>query len=165
MIAAFTGADEDERKTKEGATPWLKFLWDTYKTVLDILKNNARLEVLYQDVAKRGFKFCTKYSRGNEFRKICETLRSHLANLSRNQHRANQPGRHIQMSDLSNPDTVQLFLDTRFEPCNNEVCTREAGQRMLGHPMTAHITYTFRNLIGMFPGISSMFDTLPGHGV
>ena len=115
LLAAFTGGNEEERSTKENATPWVKFLWETYKTVLDILKNNSKLEVLYQDVAKRGFVFCRQYQRGSEFRKICETLRSHLANLSRNQHRANQPGRHIQMSDLSNPDTVQLFLDTRFE--------------------------------------------------
>jgi translation initiation factor 3 subunit A len=115
LLAAFAGGDGEERTAKENATPWIKFLWETYKTVLDILKNNSKLEVLYQDVAKRGFVFCRKYQRGSEFRKICETLRSHLANLSRNQHRANQPGRHIQMSDLSNPDTVQLFLDTRFE--------------------------------------------------
>jgi translation initiation factor 3 subunit A len=115
MLAAFTDIDSGEAAKKGQGKPWLIFLWETYRTVLDILKNNSKLEVLYQDVAKRGFKFCQKYKRGTELVKMCETLRSHLANLSRNQFRKEQSNRTIQMSDLSNPDTVQLFLDTRFE--------------------------------------------------
>ena len=29
-------------------TPWLKFLWESYRTALETLKNNARLETIYQ---------------------------------------------------------------------------------------------------------------------
>jgi len=114
MLAAVGAAEDDEvRKQREGATPWIKFLWETYRTVLDILKNNAKLEVLYQDVAKRGFAFCKQFNRAKEFNRICDTLRTHLANLHRNQ----DPGqtRRIAISNLTNAPTVELFLDTRFE--------------------------------------------------
>ena len=29
-------------------TPWLKFLWESYRTALETLENNARLETIYQ---------------------------------------------------------------------------------------------------------------------
>jgi len=35
-------------------TPWVKFLWEAYRNVLELLRNNARVEKLYHDTAQQG---------------------------------------------------------------------------------------------------------------
>ena len=51
--------------------------------MLDILRNNARLEALYAMTAARAFQFCSTYKRTTEFRRLCDILRNHLANLNK----------------------------------------------------------------------------------
>lgn len=41
-VSGEKGKDRSDR-----VTPWFKFLWETYRTVLEILRNNSRLESLY----------------------------------------------------------------------------------------------------------------------
>ena len=36
-------------------TPWLKFLWDTYMTALEVLRNNSKLQALYAMAAHNAF--------------------------------------------------------------------------------------------------------------
>ena len=64
-------------------TPWFKFLWETYRSVMDILRNNSRLEALYAMTAAKAFQFCLTYKRTTEFRRLCDILRNHLANLNK----------------------------------------------------------------------------------
>ncbi len=51
------------------------------RNVLDILRNNSRLEALYAMGANRAFQFCLHYKRTTEFRRLCDILRNHLSNL------------------------------------------------------------------------------------
>jgi len=51
--------------------------------VLDILRNNSRLEALYAMTAAKAFQFCLTYKRTTEFRRLCDILRNHLANLNK----------------------------------------------------------------------------------
>lgn len=88
--------------------PWLKFMWETYRNVLDLLKNNSKLESLYQSTALKAFDFCFLYKRRQELRRLCELLRNHLTNTSKYANQSNA-------IDFSTGDSLQLHLDTRFK--------------------------------------------------
>lgn len=111
LLATVSGEQSRDRTDRAIVTPWLKFLWEAYRTVLDILRNNARLEVLYQSTAMQAFDFCLKYTRKTEFRRLCELLRNHVqtaAKYSSQMHAIN----------LNEPDTLQRHLETRFQQLN-----------------------------------------------
>ena len=111
LLATVSGEQTKDRTDRAIVTPWLKFLWETYRTVLDIFKNNARLEVMYQTTAHQAFQFCLKYTRKTEFRRLCELLRNHLQNAAKY-------SQQVHAINLSDPDTLQRHLDTRFMQLN-----------------------------------------------
>jgi translation initiation factor 3 subunit A len=72
LLAAVSDEGDTDRAEKSVLTPWLKFLWEAFRTVLDILRNNPRLEHLYQDIAKQTFVFCQTFGSGKKInKKIC----------------------------------------------------------------------------------------------
>jgi translation initiation factor 3 subunit A len=111
LLATVSGEQSKDRTDRAIVTPWLKFLWETYRTVLEILKNNARLEVMYQTTALQAFQFCLKYTRKTEFRRLCELLRNHVQNAAKYSSQ-------MHAINLSDPDTLQRHLDTRFQQLN-----------------------------------------------
>ncbi|KIW08913.1 uncharacterized protein PV09_00832 [Verruconis gallopava] len=111
LLSTVSGEQSKDRTDRAIVTPWLKFLWETYRTVLEIFKNNARLEVMYQSTAHQAFAFCSRYARKTEFRRLCELLRNHLQNAAKF---SNQ----MHAINLSEPDTLQRQLDTRFQQLN-----------------------------------------------
>jgi translation initiation factor 3 subunit A len=48
LLGAVSGDQSKDRTDRALVTPWLKFLWESYRTALETLKNNARLEAIYQ---------------------------------------------------------------------------------------------------------------------
>ena len=64
-------------------TPWFRFLWEAYRSVLEILRTNPKLEALYAMTACKAFQFCQQYKRTAEFRRLCDILRQHLQNLTK----------------------------------------------------------------------------------
>ncbi|KAF2461431.1 hypothetical protein BDY21DRAFT_368659 [Lineolata rhizophorae] len=111
LLSTVSGEQSKDRTDRAIVTPWLKFLWETYRTVLDIFKNNARLETMYQRTAHEAFEFCSKYARKTEFRRLCELLRNHLQNAAKFSSQ-------MHAINLSDPDTLQRHLDTRFQQLN-----------------------------------------------
>ncbi|EMC94608.1 hypothetical protein BAUCODRAFT_140911 [Baudoinia panamericana UAMH 10762] len=111
LLSTVSGEQSKDRTDRAIVTPWLKFLWEAYRTVLDVFKNNARLEVMYQTTAHQAFDFCKRYTRKTEFRRLCELLRNHLQNAAKY-------SQQVHAINLSDPETLQRHLDTRFEQLN-----------------------------------------------
>ncbi|KXN89160.1 Eukaryotic translation initiation factor 3 subunit A [Leucoagaricus sp. SymC.cos] len=114
LLGVVSGDQSKDRTDRALVTPWLKFLWESYRTSLETLKNNARLEAIYQQIAQQAFTFCLTHSRKVEFRRLCETLRLHLSNVAKYSHQQHS-------INLSDPDTLQHHLDTRFAQLNTSV--------------------------------------------
>lgn len=66
---------------------------------------------MYQSTALQAFSFCQKYVRKTEFRRLCELLRNHVTNAAKYQQQ-------MHAINLSDPDTLQRHLDTRFQQLN-----------------------------------------------
>lgn len=58
MLSYVSGEKGKDRSDRELVTPWFKFLWETYRTVLEILRNNSRLEALYAVSLFHDYGFC-----------------------------------------------------------------------------------------------------------
>ncbi|KAG8883428.1 eukaryotic translation initiation factor 3 subunit A [Tulasnella sp. 332] len=120
LLGAVSGDQSRDRTDRALVTPWLKFLWEAYRTALETLKNNNRLEAIYQSlpaqqqIVHQAFKFCLKHNRKVEFRRLCETLRLHLSNIAKYAHQTHSV-------NLSDPDTLQSYLDARFAQLNTSV--------------------------------------------
>ena len=67
-----------------------------------------------QQIAHEAFAFCLTHTRKTEFRRLCETLRSHLLSSQKYAHQSHS-------INLSDPDTLQRHLDTRFDQLNTAV--------------------------------------------
>lgn len=113
MLSYVTQDEGKDRADREMVAPWFKFLWESFRAMLEILRNNAKLEALYAMVANRALQFCLSYQRSTEFRRLCDILRNHLKNLDQPQ-RSKQM-RMVDMPDLTKPDTCRRYLETRFE--------------------------------------------------
>merc|ERR1719431_1896547 len=108
MLSAVSGEDAQDRSDRKILMPWVKFLWESYCQCLELLRTNVRVERLYHNIAQQAFKFCLKYQRKTEFRKLCDKLRNHLDLIIKQQ---NPTANTI---NLNNPETQQMNLDTRL---------------------------------------------------
>eukprot|EP00290_Baffinella_frigidus_P011117 CAMPEP_0180140808 /NCGR_PEP_ID=MMETSP0986-20121125/14477_1 /TAXON_ID=697907 /ORGANISM="non described non described, Strain CCMP2293" /LENGTH=874 /DNA_ID=CAMNT_0022083429 /DNA_START=79 /DNA_END=2700 /DNA_ORIENTATION=+ len=108
MISVLTNDLSDTgRADRDNYVQWLRFLWESYRACLEVLKNNPKLEKLYAETANKTFKFCVKYKRKVEFRRLKDLLKNHLTNA--------------QLSHNVSPDpeqTLRLRLDIRVEQLN-----------------------------------------------
>eukprot|EP00929_Paragymnodinium_shiwhaense_P085951 TRINITY_DN4640_c1_g1_i2.p2 TRINITY_DN4640_c1_g1~~TRINITY_DN4640_c1_g1_i2.p2 ORF type:complete len:1291 (+),score=520.77 TRINITY_DN4640_c1_g1_i2:132-4004(+) len=75
LLRAIQASDTRQQSQDRDVHMHFRFLWDTYKVCLDVLKNNHKLEEVYHQTASNAFEFCRANSRPSEFKRLCETLR------------------------------------------------------------------------------------------
>ena len=54
LLSTVSGEGVKERSDRVLLAPWVKFLWESYRNMMELLKNNNTIERLYADVAKDG---------------------------------------------------------------------------------------------------------------
>jgi translation initiation factor 3 subunit A len=109
------GEDAEERSKRKILSPWLKYQWDTYRTVLDVVKNNNKLDVLYHEVVCSALDFCGRFNRTSDFKRLCELLRQHLNTIEKYQGQAHAV-------NLSSMESILSYLKTRFSQLD-QACT------------------------------------------
>ena len=85
-----------------------KFIWEAYKTLLDLTKTNAKLFNLYAQILKDCFTFCGENQRNHEFKALCDSVRNHLYAIKKNENKPNFTNK-IQISD---PNILQILIQT-----------------------------------------------------
>ena len=106
MLSARTSEGTQDRSDKKNVVPWLRFTWNSFRAVMEILRNMKiaqKLEKVYHATAVRAFKFCVEYERSSEFRRLCEQLRYHLTSQLKRE------------SGELRPESMEMHLQTRFE--------------------------------------------------
>lgn len=103
-----------DRTDRQVVLPALRFLWECLRVCLEVLRNSARLEIIYQSIVNQAFQFCVEHARKTEFRRLCEIIRKDLATVNKYAHQPNT-------INLSDPDVLARHLETRFQQLNSAV--------------------------------------------
>ena len=113
MLTSVSVAGDKERVERETLVPWLRFLHESYRTVLNIIGNNNKLERVYHETCKRAYNFCVVYERKQEFRRICQFVKKQLNDIEK--YSAQDASSNRPYSIVLSNSVYEKFLDTKFE--------------------------------------------------
>eukprot|EP01138_Halocafeteria_seosinensis_P015700 gb/GECG01016021.1/.p1 GENE.gb/GECG01016021.1/~~gb/GECG01016021.1/.p1 ORF type:complete len:610 (+),score=70.71 gb/GECG01016021.1/:1-1830(+) len=142
MSTMSTETDKD-RLEREYLVPWVRHAWDTFRNVLDQLRNVIKLEETYHNVAKRTFEFCKEFNRTAEFRKLCSQMRLHLKSWRTYQE---------MHGESWSQETMERHISTKFAQLDHcaEMEMWSEGYR------TVEDIHTMMQMTGLKPGAQYM---------
>jgi len=88
-----------------------KFIWETYKILLDITKTNSKLLTLYSKILIAAFNFCRTNRRRIEFKRLCDSVRGYLQTLIKTEKKQLTI---INKVDISKPQVLKILIDIRL---------------------------------------------------
>lgn len=101
-------------KEKEDLINSQKFIWDTYKILLDFTKTNSKLLALYSVFLRAAFDFCRINKRKVEFKRLCDSVRGYLQTLIRSEKKT-----HFQNKvQISHPKVLNDLIRIRIDLLN-----------------------------------------------
>jgi len=99
------------KNEKESFLKCQKFVWDTYRIILDIMKTNDKLIKNYAKVLENTITFCRENKRKNEFKRLCDSVRGYLITLIKTEK--------VQINfsnkvDISKPEIILILIKMRL---------------------------------------------------
>ena len=110
----FSSESVSSSKEKEDLIISQKFIWETYKILLDITKTNSKLFTLYSQILKAAFDFCKDNKRTVEFKRLSDSVRNYLQTLIKSQKKQN----FLNKVQLSNPEVLRILIQMRLNQIN-----------------------------------------------
>jgi translation initiation factor 3 subunit A len=101
---------EEGNKEKDQLINSQKFIWETYKILLDFTKTNSKLLPLYAEILKAAFTFCKENRRKAEFKRLCDSVRHYLQTLIKTE-KVSMFRNKVQ---ISNPTVLKMLIDIRI---------------------------------------------------
>ncbi len=103
--------EEEEVTSPQGKG---KLILESYKIILEILRNNSQMLESYNLTATKAFEFCARHQRRNEFKRLCDFLRNHLQQIIENEKKTPEQLRNVpHPMRLTDTQTTQFVLDLR----------------------------------------------------
>ncbi|CAE7428273.1 eif3a, partial [Symbiodinium necroappetens] len=108
LLQAIQAGDTRQQSQDKDVHTHFRFLWESYKVILDVLKSNSRLEEVYHETSRQAFEFCRANTRPQEFKRLCDILRKNFQDLGKRSGPAGQ-----NPVQPNNVDTITKTLETR----------------------------------------------------
>jgi len=108
-----THEKKEDNQKKDISKKW-KMLMEAFKTELELIYKNKKLEEMYCGVARKALQKCRKYVKKSDFKKLCEILRRHQSDNVKACERPQTATVNTFALNIKHPETNERLLDLRL---------------------------------------------------
>jgi len=106
----YTLDDQDDIQEMVDIINTQKFIWETFKILLDFTKTNSKLLNLYSHILKSAFAFCRENKRKAEFKRLCDSVRGYLQTLIKSEKKTDFKNK----VQFSKPEVLKNLIQIRI---------------------------------------------------
>lgn len=107
---------EEENNDSNSFQAMQKFMWETYKIILDIMKTNDKFLKDYAKTLENAFEFCRTHKKKNEFKRLCDSVRGFFFTLIKTE-KVNLS--HVNKINISKPEVLNVLIKMRLNLLNS----------------------------------------------